>query len=160
MTMKRRFLIMILAAALFAAAAAGCGILNDAPPKAAEDEILLEIQLDLKEDIGLLILDIDLDGAETAGGVSNADKTLLKHNELLYWTLNKSEYDHPGDSAELRVRFRIVTEYCEPNYDNIYPEESVVLLDPLSFSVNFGKSYSFTITGSRDKGYRAELKQP
>ena len=67
----------------------GCSQSEDAA-KAAEDEIKLIIQLDLKEDIGLLILDNNLNGVETSGGISNADKTTLKHDEALDWTLSKN----------------------------------------------------------------------
>ncbi len=68
------------------------------PPKAAEDEIRLVIQLDLKEEIGLLILDNTLDGTETSGGISNTDRTMLKLDELLYWTISKEVYDNPADT--------------------------------------------------------------
>ena len=55
--MRNRIKTMILVCMtiLLAASAAGCNFLN-AEPQAAEDEIMLKIQLDLKEDIGLLII--------------------------------------------------------------------------------------------------------
>ena len=130
---------------------------SDALPQAAEDEIKLMIQLNLKEDIGLLILDNNLDGAETSGGISNADKSLLKHDDLLDWTLSKQEYENPADAVNLSVRFRVITEYCDPNYENDYPEEYTVLLDPISFEAEFGTTYHITVTGDRENGYQAAL---
>ena len=50
----------------------------DKPARENADEISLQIQLDLKEDIGLLLIDSDMDGAVSSGGSSNADKTMLK----------------------------------------------------------------------------------
>ena len=117
----------------------GCGE-PDAFPQAAEDEIKLIIQLDVKEDIGLLILDNNLDGTETIGGISNADKSMLRHDDLLDWTLSKQDYGNPADSVNLSIRFRVITEYCEPNYESIYPEEYTVLLDPISFDADFGET--------------------
>ena len=41
----------------------------------ADDEIALHIQLDTKEDIGLLVYDYRADGQEYSGGTSNADRS-------------------------------------------------------------------------------------
>lgn len=137
---------------------AGCGLSRDTV-KASENEIMLVIQLDLKEDIGLLILYNSLDGAETSGGVSNADRSMLKHDEILYWSIQKEEYENPADTADLTVRFRIITEYCDPNYENDYPEEFTILLDPISFTADFGRDYHITITGDKTNGYQAALDE-
>ena len=136
----------------------GCSQSEDAA-KAAEDEIKLTIQLDLKEDIGLLILDNNLNGVETSGGISNADKTTLKHDEVLDWTLSKQEYENPAETVNLSVRFRVITEYCDPNYENDYPEEYTVLLDPISFNADFRETYHITITGDKENGYQASLDE-
>lgn len=137
----------------------GCSQSEDAA-KAAEDEIKLTIQLDLKEDIGLLILDNNLNGVETSGGISNADKTTLKHDEVLDWTLSKQEYENPAETVNLSVRFRVITEYCDPNYENDYPEEYTILTDAISFTASFGETYSITITGDNANGYQAVLNEP
>ncbi len=129
------------------------------PYKLAKDEIMLVIKLDLKEDIGLLILDNKMNGKETSGGTSNADRSMLKHDEVLYWRMNKKEYANPEGTTELSVHFRVVTEYCTPNYENIYPEEYVVWLDPLTFNVDFGETYNITITGDKENGYQAVLDE-
>ena len=81
MRKKMSILLFTLLVMLLAVSMSGCSGSDDAPPQVAEDEILLIIQLDLKEDIGLLILDQNLDGVETSGGISNADKSDLKSNE-------------------------------------------------------------------------------
>lgn len=46
----------------------------------ADDEIALHIQLDIDRDIGLLVFDYYADGQEHSGGVSNADRSLMKPN--------------------------------------------------------------------------------
>lgn len=155
-TCKTLFVLLVV---MLAACISGCGQQDNAP-QAMEDEIKLLIQLDLEEDIGLLVLDNTLDGVETSGGISNADKSMLKRNDIVDWTISKQDYGNPADTADLSVRFRVITEYCEPNYDNDYPEEFTVLLDPISFKAEFGKSYHVTITGDKESGYQAALNNP
>ena len=159
MRKKTCILFFVLLVMVFAVCMAGCSHSDDTPPRVAEDEIKLIIQLDLKEKIGLLILDNNLDGFETSGGISNADKSDLKSNEVLYWSLHKQEYDNPADTVNLSVRFRIITQYCDPNYENNYPEEFTILLDTISFKADFGKDYHITITGDKESGYQAELDE-
>ena len=124
-------------------------------PEPSENEILLVIQLDLKEDIGLLVLDQNLSGQESIGGISNADRSLLKHNDVLYWTFDKEDYKDLPDTIDLTLGFRIITEYCDPNYENIYPEELTVYIDPISFPASFGDTCHITITGDHAHGYQA-----
>ena len=150
---KTDILFLVLLVMMLAACMSGCSQSNDTPPQVEEDEIKLIIQLKLKENIGLLILDNNLDGFETSGGISNADKSDLKSNEVLYWLLHKQEYDNPKDTVDLSVRFRVITEYCDPNYENDYPEELTILLDAISFKADFGKDYHITITGDKESGY-------
>ena len=159
MRKKMSILLFTLLVMLLAVSMSGCSGSDDAPPQVAEDEILLIIQLDLKEDIGLLILDQNLDGVETSGGISNADKSDLKSNEIVYWTLHKQEYENPADSVGLSVRFRVITEYCDPNYENDYPEEYTVLLDPISFNADFRETYHITRAGEKENGYQASLDE-
>lgn len=158
MRKKRGFLLHVLLVMVLAVYLSGCRG-SDGSPEAAEDEIKMEIQLDVKEDIGLLILDNEVDGTETSGGISNADRSKLKHDEVLYWSLSKEEYKAAADTVDLSVRFRVITEYCDPNYENQYPEEYTVLLDPISFQAEFGKTYHITITGDRESGYQATLDE-
>lgn len=124
-------------------------------PEPSENEILLAIQLDLKEDIGLLVLDQNLSGQESIGGISNADRSLLKHDEVLYWTFDKEDYKDLPDTIDLTLGFRIITEYCDPNYENIYPEELTVYIDSISFPASFGDTCHITITGDHAHGYQA-----
>ncbi len=156
---KKSILFSTLLFLLLAFCLSGCNGSDSIPPQATEEEIMLIIQLDLKEDIGLLILDTNMDGVEASGGISNADRSLLKHNEVLYWTFSKQEYKNTVDSVNLSVRFRVIMEYCDPNYENDYPEEYTVLLDPISYKADFGETYHVSITGDKEKGYQAELLQ-
>lgn len=134
----------------------GCNCSNGAP-KATEDEIQLKISLDLKEDIGLLVIDHQLDGVKGSGGMSNADKSMIKHNDVLYWTFCKKDHEKVTDPVELTIVFTVVTEYCEPNYENIYPEELMIPLEPVSFMAEFCRTYEIVITGSKSDGYKAVL---
>lgn len=158
MKKKTSSLFLIPLVMLLAACSLGCSQSNDFP-KASEDEIKLIIQLDLKEDIGLLVLDNMLDGIETSGGISNADKSMLRRDDVLDWTFSRQEYGSLEVAADLSVRFRVITEYFDPNYENNYPEEYTVLLDPLSFEVECGHTYHVTITGDKEGGYQAALDE-
>ncbi|MBP5277467.1 MAG: DPP IV N-terminal domain-containing protein, partial [Prevotella sp.] len=67
-------------AAMLAAVLSGCslpGSLLDGVPHAADDQIMLRIKLDLKEDIGLLVIGHEADGENGSGGISNADGSMI-----------------------------------------------------------------------------------
>ena len=130
---------------------------NSQPAEAAEDEIALRIQLDTKEDFGLLLIDYDANGSGGQGGISNADKSLLKHDEQLFYTLPKHSFDNPSDVENLSIQFTVITEYVEPNFEKIYPEEYTIPMAPVSLSADYGKSYSITISGDKTNGYKAAL---
>ena len=124
----------------------------------AADEIALCIQLDTKEDIGLLVFDYSADGTQYSGGMSNADKSLLRHDERLIEVWNQETLRCSADTVELSIQFRIITEYTDPNYENVYPEDITRYVDaPLSWQAHFGESYSITITGDQTNGYQAIL---
>jgi hypothetical protein len=151
--MKKKLLFFIIPAVLLLALVLyGSGVL-EGPPEASDDEILLKIRLDLGEDIGLLLIDHRVDGNEGCGGISNADKSMLKRGEVLYWSFERAP-DDASESAEVTVRFTVVTEYADPNFDNIYPEETMIPLEPVSFSARYGEIVSVRIEGDRAGGYR------
>ena len=78
------------------------------------DEIALNIQLNTEEDFGLLVLDYSVDSREQSGGISNADKTELKHDEKLIWIWTREDLECSADVINLTIQFRINTEYVEP----------------------------------------------
>ena len=121
------------------------------------DEIALIIHLNTEEDIGLLVLDYSADGREQSGGISNADKTELEHDEQLIWIWNREDLECSADVINLTIRFRIITEYIDPNYENLYPDTITRTLAPISFEARFGEAYSFVITGDRNNGYQLLL---
>ena len=123
----------------------------------AADEIALHIQLDTEEDVGLLVYDYRTNSHEYSGGISNADKSLIKHDSdnIVVW--NKEELNNLSDTFELSMQFRIITEYVTPNYENIYPEEITKYIEPISWEAQFGNSYFITITGDKTNGYHAVL---
>lgn len=129
----------------------------------ADDEIALCIRMDTKEDIGLLVFDYSINDFQYSGGISNADKSLIKHDERLIEVWNKDTYQKAllssADSAEISIQFRIITEYVDPNYENIYPENLTKYLEGISFEAHFGESYLVTITGDRANGYQAVLAE-
>ena len=61
----------------------------------ADDEIVLHIQFDTKDDIGLLVYDYRVDDHEYSGGISNADKYIRMESSpckcpfhrLLHWNV-------------------------------------------------------------------------
>ena len=123
----------------------------------ADDEIALHIQLDVGEDIGLLVYDYRVNGHEYSGGISNADRSLIKHDSdnIVVW--NKEELSNLSDACELSVQFRIITEYVAPNYENVYPDDITKYMEPISWEARFGESYFITITGDKINGYKAVL---
>ena len=132
----------------------------------ADDEIALRIQFDTEEDVGLLVYDYSANDSKFSGGISNADKSLIKHDELLMdvWKKeqllwNKEQLQYSADTVELSIQFRIITEYVDPNYENIYPENLTKYLEKISFQARFGESYTITISGDKTKGYKAVLEE-
>ena len=153
---KKRILI---SAVLLILAAAGLLIIKsglfDRPPEPTEDEVMLKVRLDVSEDIGLLIMDYEIGEKSGSGGFSNANRTKLKKDDLLYWTFSKKELKLSDNETDLKIRFRIITEYFEPNYENIYPEEYTVPIEEISLKVRFAGTYDVIITGNSTEGYKA-----
>lgn len=126
--------------------------------KPADDEIALHIQMNTKEDIGLLVFDYYVDDEEYSGSISNADKSLIKSNSDSIMVWNKQELSSSSDAVELSIHFRIITEYVDPNYENIYPENITQYIDtPISWKAYFGQEYFITITSDKANGYKAVL---
>ena len=101
-----------------------------------------------------MVFDYSADDSEHSGGISNANKSLIKHNSDNIQVWNKQELESNSDSVELTVQFRIITEYVPPNFENIYPEDITKYIAPISWKANFGESYFVTITGDKISGYR------
>jgi len=125
----------------------------------SENEINIQIQLDLKEDIGLLIIDSDFCGNKESGGVSNLDKSMIKKNDVISWSIDKQHYVNISDTIELALHFTVISEYCDPNYENIYPEEYMIPIEEIAFTANFGETYFIKIVGDKTNGYQAILEQ-
>lgn len=123
----------------------------------AADEIALHIQLDTEEDVGLLVYDYRTNSHEYSGGISNADKSLIKHDSdnIVVW--NKEELNNLSDTFELLMQFRIITEYVATNYENVYPDDITKHIEPISWEAHFGETYFITITGGKTNGYKAVL---
>lgn len=147
----------LIAAALvlfFVFALSGCG----RSVKPSDDEIMLQIKLNIKEDIGLLIVDYEAGDTACSGGISNADKSLLKHDELLTYTLNKQDFDDPTDAENMSIRFTVITEYEDPNYENVYTPAYTKPIEAISLQAHFGETYAVTISGDKTNGYKAVLE--
>ena len=145
--------VFVLIALMLSISLAGCSTSAN-----TENEIRVQIQLDLQEDIGLLLVNYHVDGAEGKGGMSNSDRSMLKKDSGdLVWTYDKELLDEPSDSVDVTLQFVVVTEYFDPNYDNDYPEEYMIPMDAISFEAAFGESCYVTISGDKVNGYRAEL---
>ena len=125
-----------------------------------DDEIVFYINLNIKEDIGLFIYDYDVDGYSHGGGMSNANKSPIKHNETIIYTMNK-EYDLNNLETinNLKMEFSIVTKYHDPNYDNNYPSEDVKKVEGIiELKPNYGEKYIINIIGDVTNGYQATLE--
>lgn len=157
---KIRRMIAGVLALLFIFPLFGCSGDNDGALEIADDEIMLKIQLDTKEDISLLIYDYSVSGQEHSGGISNADKSPMKHDEFIIQPMNKEiDFDNASDIEDLIIQFTIITEYVDPNYDNIYPEEySKIIEAPIALQAHYGEAYSITIRGDQTNGYQAVLE--
>lgn len=125
----------------------------------SEDEIAIRVQLDTKEDVGLLVYDYSVDGRKYSGGISNANHSLIKRDSEVIIAWGREELESVSDTAQLSVRFRIITEYVTPNFENVYPEGITKYADAINFEARFGEEYSITITGDKTNGYKAALNQ-
>ena len=127
--------------------------------KVGEDEIALRIQMDTKEDIGLLVYDYNIAGHDCGGGISNPDRSMIKHDEELIATWDKEQLklatgcEDFEDELPINMRFRIITEYQDPNFDNVYPESITSYLEPIEWTAHIGQEYKVRITGDEAKGY-------
>ena len=156
--MKKKIIGMIVAIVLVLGL--GLAVYNQIIPNEyvpAADEVALHIQFDTEEDIGLLVYDYRADSHAYSGGISNADRSLIKHDSdnIVVW--NKEELSNLSDACELSVQFRIITEYVTPNYENVYPDDITKYMEPISWEARFGESYFITITGDKTNGYKAVL---
>lgn len=142
-----------------ACAIAGCVSAPNAAPQAADDEIKLQIQLNLEEDIGLLLIDYDADGVTGSGGVSNANKSKLKRDEVLDFTFNQQQFEGRSRIERLQITFTVLTEYVEPNFEAIYPEELKRPMDVITLKADFGSTCFITISGGQASGYRAAVEE-
>ena len=58
------------------------------------------------------------------------------------------------------MNFRIITEYVDPNYENIYPNDITKNIElPISWNAKFGEEYFVRITGDNQNGYIVELNK-
>ena len=123
----------------------------------AADEIALRIQFDTKEDVGLLVYDYRAEDRDYSGGISNADGSLLPGDSENMVVWNREELKSTADALALWIRFRVITEYVTPNFENVYPEDITKALEPIAWEARFGQTYTIAITGDRTNGYQAVL---
>ena len=120
-----------------------------------DNEIALHVRLRTEEDIGLLVYDYRADGRAFSGGISNADRSPIGRDSENVIVWEREALGSAADTVDLRIQFRIITEYVDPNFENIYPEDITRYINPISWEAHFGESRHLTITGSRADGYRA-----
>ena len=147
----------LVAAALWALTLAGCSPAGGVPLEVAGDEIILRVQLELGEGIGLLVYEYAVGGATGGGGVSNADGILLKRDDFLTVSLNGQQLENPPEGEALSLQISIVTEYAQPNYENSHPPRLTVPMDPIRLVAVFGQSYDIAIRGGQAQGYQVEI---
>ena len=74
---------------------------------------------------------------------------------MVVW--NREELESTADALALWIRFRVITEYVTPNFENVYPEDITKALEPIAWEARFGQTYTIAITGDRTNGYQAVL---
>ena len=111
-------------------------------------------------DIMLWLMYIAVAAALAVTGLSVL-KTLrqrTKDDEIInVWS--REELGSPSGSFDFSIRFRIITEYVDPNFENVYPEEITRWLDPVGWTAEIGKAYDVHITGGRDVGYAVTVSE-
>lgn len=122
----------------------------------SDEEIFFHINLDVPKDFGLLLIEYETKDASGSGGVSNANKSLIKHNDNLTYSLSKQDFNNASDITDLTLTFKIVTEYVEPNYEDNYPASSIITLNPVQINAHYGNTYHITITND-ENSYQAIL---
>ena len=157
--MKKRILITILVLILIGISYIVLSNVFQKEYLPADDEIALHIQLKTNEDVGLIVFDYQVDEQEYSGGISNADKSPIKSDSDNIQVWNKQDLHSNSDSVEMSIQFRIITDYVDPNFENIYPEELTKHIDLISWKAYFGEFYFITITGDKNTGYKAVLKK-
>ncbi len=125
--------------------------------EADEDKITLQIQLDLQEDIGLFLCEAEAPGFHVTDGQANADRSLIRRDELLYDSFTRWQFMDPDEPKEITLRFSVITEYADPNFENHYPAELTFVTDPVTISARFGDTVRIIVHGGRDSGYWVEL---
>ena len=116
-------------------------VFRESSPKdfvVGDNEIALYIQMDTKEDIGLLVFDYSVNGSEHSGGISNADKSLMKHDELLIHVWNKENLQCSADTVAFSIQRPRTTEYAYHNYNDIYPAHLTNYLERITYKAHFG----------------------
>lgn len=127
--------------------------------KVGEDQIALRIKMNTREDIGLLVFDYSLNGHEHGGGMSNADRSKIKHDDELIQVWEREELKGVTAPVKIKIRFRVITDYVDPNYENDYPEELTKYLDPIEWETDFGREYRITISGNSVDGYKLDFEK-
>ena len=73
--------------------------------------------------------------------------------------MGEQDFENPEDVENLSLNFTVITEYVDPNYENVYPAEYTKPAGEITLNARFGETYSITITGSRAGGYEAVLTE-
>lgn len=157
--MKKRISIILTIFCMFILSFIIYKYVNSSEYTPANDEIALRIQFDIKEDIGLLIFDYVVNGHKFSSGISNTDRSLIKHDDQIIHVWNKEELQASSCPLDLSIKFRIITEYVEPNFENSYPKEMTRVLKPIVLKADYGKIYDLTITGDRTNGYKVLINE-
>ena len=128
-----------------------------------EDEFAIVVKLDVEKDIGLLVYDYQINEHQFGGGVSHADRSMIRRDEQLIITFSREELNNEletdTDKYLIKMRFRIITEYVDPNFENIYPQDITRYLEPLEWEAYLGQQYNIRITGDKTGGYMITLEQ-
>ena len=155
---KKKYLLIIISVLFLTGCYFVCRALFSDRYAVGEDEIAIYFRLDTKEDIGLIVYYYSVDGQQYGGGLSNADRSMIRHDDEIIDVWNREELYAESDAVDFTIELRIIIEYVDPNFENIYPEEITRSIEPISWKARFGEAYDINISGDKVNGYTAILK--
>lgn len=120
-----------------------------------EDELVLHIQLNTDDEVGLIVYDYEIEDHQYSGDISNADSSLIKQGEDNIVLLKQSDLNCLSQSFDFSIQIRIINEYVQPNFENIYDEDITEYTYPITFNAEFGNSYYISVIGNKQIGYKA-----
>ncbi len=156
--MKRKTLIALIASSLFVISLAGCS--PNKEPAAAEDEILLIVDLDSQDEIYQVSMDFFVDGVWVGdAGTRNADGTPLGSKERIYQFIQVGTDLEAGlDISRLSVQFYLANTLLNDPKDLAERTVRYKVGEEVEIAAEYGNTYYISIVGSKESGFTVSLE--